>query len=282
MNLILLLLVGVTLAMFSSEKNNSITGRAFAFAFAPVRFSSPTTKNPFSWKSSILYMKMKFGAIVVAGSGKIGGHVASRNRGGAYLRTKVTPVNPNTGSQAAIRNRLSTLSTAWKGLTSAQITAWNNAVAAFKKTDIFGDVQNPSGFNLYQRLNNNLNRIGEASISTPPLPVSLPVIETAVAAQANAGATTITFTNDPVVTDSVVEVSATAAQSPGKNFVKSEFRIIGNMPALVAHVATLTTLYNAKFGAPGAAGQKVLFQLRQISNVTGQAGVPVIVSAVIS
>jgi len=47
-------------------------------------------------------MKMKFGAIVVDGRGKIGGHVASKNRGGAYLRTKVTPSNPQTGYQAAV------------------------------------------------------------------------------------------------------------------------------------------------------------------------------------
>ena len=37
-------------------------------------------------------MKTKFGAIIVAGSGKINGFVASKNRAGAYLRTKVTPV----------------------------------------------------------------------------------------------------------------------------------------------------------------------------------------------
>jgi hypothetical protein len=227
-------------------------------------------------------MKTKFGSIIVAGSGKIGGHVASRNRGGSYLRTKVTPVNPSTSYQAAIRNRLATISSSWRGLTADQRAAWNGAVSQYQKTDIFGDLKTPSGFNLYQLLNNNLRRIGEAAITNPPLPVSLPVITTGELASVHAGAMTITFTEDPVVTASVVEVSATAPQSAGKSFVKSEFRIIGNMPAVTAHVADITTLYNDKFGAPANALEKVFVQLRQISTASGQAGIPVIYSAIVS
>ena len=85
-------------------------------------------------------MKAKFGSIVVAGSGKIGGHVASRNRGGAYFRTKVTPVNPNTPAQAAVKSRLTTQAQAWRSLTAAQRAQWNAAVADFARTDIFGDL----------------------------------------------------------------------------------------------------------------------------------------------
>ena len=107
-------------------------------------------------------MKIKFGALVVAGRGKIGGHVASRNRAGAYLRTKVTPVNPATVYQVAVRNRLAGISTDWRGLTAAQRTAWNAAVSDYAKTDIFGDIRNPSGFNLHQKLNNNLVNIAKA------------------------------------------------------------------------------------------------------------------------
>jgi hypothetical protein len=225
-------------------------------------------------------MKIKFGSLVVAGSGKIGGHVASKNRGGAYLRTKVTPSNPNTASQAGARNRLATIATAWRGLTDAQRLQWNGAVTGFKGTDIFGDIKNPSGFNLYQMLNNNLTLTGVANINVPPLPVALPAITTGVVAAAHGGALTVTFTSDPSVIASVIAVFATPAQSQGKSFVKSEFRFIGLMPAVVAHATTLTTLYNAKFGAVGAAGEKTFIKLMQISNVTGQAGIPVIYSAI--
>jgi len=226
-------------------------------------------------------MKMKFGAIVVDGRGKIGGHVVSKNRAGSYLRTKVTPVNPNTAYQAAVRNRLSQLATAWAGLTAAQRLLWNNAVSAFKKTDIFGDIKNPTGFNLFQKLNNNLSRIGIAQISVPPLPVELPTITTGVLAATNAGVMTVTFTADPSVAATEVEIEATPALSPGISFVKSEFRVIGKMPVIVAHAADIAALYTAKFGAIGAVGQKIFIRMKQISKTTGQAGVPVIYSDLI-
>ena len=196
------------------------------------------------------------------------------------MRTKVTPLNPASSYQTAIRNRLSTVSAAWRTLTPAQIHAWNAGTQAFAKTDVFGDIKNPSGVNLHQALNNNLLRIGVAAITTPPLPVALPVIETGVLAAAHAGAITVTFTNDPVITASVIEVYATPAMSPGRSFVKSELRLIGLMPTIAAHVTTLTTLYNTKFGAVGAAGQKTFVMMRQISNVSGQAGIGVILSCI--
>jgi len=86
-------------------------------------------------------MKIKFGALVVDGRGKIGGHVASKNRGGAYLRTKVTPVNPQTSFQNAVRNRLTAFAQAWRGLAASQRAAWNSSVSDFSKTDIFGDIK---------------------------------------------------------------------------------------------------------------------------------------------
>lgn len=226
-------------------------------------------------------MKIKWGALVIDGRNKIGGHVASKNRAGAYLRTKVTPVNPNTSYQAEVRHRLSTLATAWGAITAGNRLLWNNAVEAFKKTDVFGDIKNPSGFNLFQRLNNNLLRIGEAQIDVPPLPVALPVIETGVLVATNAGVMTLTFTDDPDVAATAVEIDATPALSPGKSFVKSEFRRIGNMPVLVVHVADIAALYIAKFGAIGAVGEQIFVRLKQVSTASGQAGIPVIYSDII-
>lgn len=227
-------------------------------------------------------MKMKFGAIVVDGRGKVGGHVASKNRAGAYLRTKVTPVNPNTTYQQTVRNRLSGLSSGWRGLTAAQRSAWNAAVSDFSKTDIFGDIKNPSGFNLYQKLNNNLLNCSESALSSPPASEAVEAFTSFSAAAAN-GAQTATLTFAPAVSaDHKVLIFATPALSPGVNFVKSEFRQI--MVADNADVSPLSveTEYIAKFGAIGAAGQKIFFQMVQININTGQAGIPIQASAVIA
>jgi hypothetical protein len=223
-------------------------------------------------------MKIKYGSLVVDGRGKIGGHVASKNRAGSYLRTKVTPANPNTSYQAEVRNRLSNLSTAWGALDEAERLAWNNAVVHYKKTDIFGDLKNPSGFNLFQRINNNLAQIGVAQIDTPALPAEMAVIVTGVLTATHDSTIEVTFSTDPVFTAHDMVVDATPAISPGKSFVKSEFRRLGKYSEVTDHVLDVSTEYDAKFGAVGAAGQKVFVRMKMINKTTGQAGIPVILS----
>jgi hypothetical protein len=226
-------------------------------------------------------MKAKFGAIIVDGRGKVGGHVVSKNRAGSYIRTKVTPANPNTSYQAEARNRLSNLSTAWGALDAAERLAWNNAVEHYKKTDIFGDLKNPAGFNLFQRINNNLAQIGVAQIDTPALPAEMPVIISGVLTATHASTIEVTFDTDPVFTACDMAVDATPALTPGKSYVKSEFRRIGKYSAVDAHVLDLSDEYDDKFGAVGAAGQNVFIRMKMINKTTGQAGIPVVLSVAI-
>jgi hypothetical protein len=218
-------------------------------------------------------MKMKFGAIVVDGRGKIGGHVASKNRSCAYLRTKVTPVNPNTSSQASVRGTFTDLSQGWRSLTQAQRDAWNAAVAGFATTNIFGDLKNPSGFNLYQRLNNNLISIGEAAIASPPLPSAVgSCVVIGITINTTGSIFVMSFNPDPVPADTAVKVFATSPQSAGKSFAKSEYRQISVMGAAQAAPYDLSNDYISKFGSLGSAGQKIFVKVLPINSVTGQAG----------
>jgi len=227
-------------------------------------------------------MKMKFGAIIVDGRGKIGGHVASKNRAGAYLRTKVTPVNPQTTAQLFVRNRFTGLSQAWRGLTQANRDAWNAAVSDYQKTDIFGDLRNPTGFNLYQRLNNNLLNIGESAIASPPLPdVVQAVVLTSIAAAAGAGTLAATYAPE-IDAATKVKVFATAPQSAGKSFVKSEYRQIDVIITADASPFSIETEYTAVFGSVGVAGQKIFMQFVPVNLATGQTGTASQASAVIA
>lgn len=101
-------------------------------------------------------MKIKWGMMMTDGRGKLGGQVASKNRAGAYIRTKVTPVNPQTVAQQNIRQLFGSIASAWRSLTQAQINGWNEATEFWQRTDIFGDLKKPSGFALFQRLNTGL------------------------------------------------------------------------------------------------------------------------------
>jgi hypothetical protein len=227
-------------------------------------------------------MKIKWGSLVADGRGKIGGHVASKNRAGAYLRSKVTPVNPRSASQINARQRLATLAIAWRGITAAQRIAWNASVGAFAGTDIFGDLRKPTGFNLYCRLNANLALVGVAAISDPPLPVAVGSLVTMTPTQVHAGATSIAYTVSPTLAGMQLVIRATAPVSPGKSFVKSELRVIANIAPAAASPFVATATYAAKFGGPGLAGQKVFFEAFYIHLTTGQKGLPLQASCIVS
>lgn len=227
-------------------------------------------------------MKSKFGAIVVDGRGKLGGHVASKNRAGSYFRTKVTPTNPGTTYQVNVRNRLAVISTSWRGLTAGQRLAWNMAVSDFKKTDIFGDIRNPTGFNLYQRLVNNLYNVGVAGLVLPPLPEAVFGFTTLSVAAANGAQTvTVTFTA-AIPSGTKIKAFATHPISPGISYANGRFRQFDVLTVTDTSPLSAETEYIAKFGAIGAAGMKIFIRLVPVNTDTGQAGLPMEASCIIA
>jgi len=213
---------------------------------------------------------MKFGALVVAGSGKIGGHVASKNRGGAYLRTKTTPSNPNTSYQAGARSLLASLASQWRELTEAQRLAWNGAVAQFATTDIFGDIKNPSGINLFVKLNANLANSGQAQLTSPPEKIEVPTGALTGAEFVIADSTLTIASENGLTTDNICRLQSSGPVSQGVTNVKSKMRTIMSSEALDDSLANYAA-YVAKFGAP-VVGQKIFLSVAPIT-ATGQVGV---------
>jgi len=227
-------------------------------------------------------MKCKFGAIVVDGRNKIGGHVASKNRAGSYFRTKLTRTNPQSTAHVNVRNRLAGLSSAWRDLTNDQRVAWNAAVADFARTDIFGDLRNPSGFNLHQMLNNNLLKVSGSVITTPPLPEAVDTF-TSFSIAAAAGAETLTLTFAPIIDAThKVQVIATPGLSAGVFFVKSEYRTIYTLLNTHSSPFEIGGYYKLKFGAIPAEGSKIFVRLAQVNLTTGQAGIPIQASCIVA
>jgi hypothetical protein len=229
-------------------------------------------------------MKVKWGAIVTDGRNKIGGHVASKNRAGSYFRTKVTPVNPQSTAQTAVRNRLSGISSGWRSLTAAQRAAWNAAVGDFAKTDIFGDLRNPTGFNLYQQLNNNLVTCGESQITTPPEVVAVDAFTSiTLTAEDSTVAESFSLAIVPAVeADHLVKVYATPPMSAGISFVKSEYRLIAILPNSQSSPWNGLSDYQAVFGSTGQAGQKIFVRVVQVEENSGIAGISLETSAIVT
>jgi hypothetical protein len=218
-------------------------------------------------------MKAKFGSLIVAGSGKIGGHVVSKNRGGAYLRTKVTPSNPQTSSQSNVRNIFTSLSQAWKGLTEDQRNAWNAAVSNFQRTDIFGDLKSPSGINLFQRLNNNLTQIGKPTLTEPPLPSEVSSVSIfAVQADVATNLLTVGVLPFSLPMGSSYVVRASAPVSPGISYAKNLMRVVSVESEGSLAPIDITAEYTQKYGGIGQVGQKIFVDILPINSTTGQSG----------
>lgn len=207
-------------------------------------------------------MKIKFGAIVVDGRGKIGGHVASKNAAGAYLRTKVTPTNPQTARQSFVRALFASITAAWSSLTSSQIAAWNEAVADWTSTNIFGDLKKPSGKALFQRLNNQAQIAGLAGFTAVPAKISTPdSIITGV--ELDISDTALNLTGAFTGAGAQVVLFATPVVSNGTSNVKSKLRQIYYAAGNAYSVGDAYQAYVDKFGAP-TAGDKLFIGVKYV------------------
>lgn len=224
-------------------------------------------------------MKLKFGAIVTDGRGKLGGHVFSKNASGAYMRTKVTPTNPQTASQSGVRALFSSISTAWSGLTLNQIASWNEAVPQWTSTNIFGDLKKPTGKALFQRLNNQAQIANFPPLTSPPAKVALPdAVISAVPIGVAAGELDLTGMDTAATT--AVMVFASAPVSAGTNNVKSKMRLIYTSLGNAYSNTDAFDAYEDKFGAL-ALGQNVFVGVKYVVS-SGQASPLQIVKATIS
>ena len=227
-------------------------------------------------------MKLKWSGIgVTDGRGKLGGTVLSKGTYGAYARRLVTGVNPSTPAQQLVRQFMASISQAWKGITQAQRDIWNQVTSNYQTTNIFGDLFAYTGFNLFMKFNRNLLEIGEAQITDAPAPEAVQGY-TALSIAVDVFTTDFLITYAPAIdADTKVIVYATAPQSQGKNFVKSEYRKIDVIATADASPFDIIAEYNAKFGSVGPEGGKIFLQLRPISLGTGQPGTVIGASTIV-
>lgn len=212
--------------------------------------------------------KIKFGMMMTDASGKLGGQVFSKNRGGSYVRTKKTPSNPQTTAQMAIRGIFASISSGWSSLTEQVRNSYEGFVADYGRTDIFGDVRNPTGKNLYQRLNQNLAISGQPLLAVCPAPSEVPFANL-VEVVGNVTEEILNVDTAGNTTGSKVVIWATPSLSQGTKFVKNRLRQIYVANGAAALGTNVWEDYVAKFGAP-VAGANVYFAVRVI-NANGQA-----------
>lgn len=219
---------------------------------------------------------IKFGQIIAEARGALAGTVFSRNTAGAYMRQKVSPVQPRTPAQTLVRTLLSTIAQAWRGLTEAQRLAWNTIAVTFTNINVYGDNVPLTGFGLHSKLNRNLQEVNEALITDPPVQDAVIGFESLTLTIDNAEVVDndkvqIAFTPVIPATQKVV-VYATAPLSAGINFVKSEYRKIAVLDVADVTPASIGDAYIVIFGIFPPAGTKAFVKVRPIIIASGISG----------
>lgn len=214
---------------------------------------------------------IKWGMMVVDGRGKLGGHVLTKSRNGATVRTKVTPTNPQTSFQQSNRAIFGQLSSNWTSLTESQRQAWNGAVKEFEKTNIFGDLKAPAGRDLYISLNRNILQAGGTEIDVPPTKQGIkPNAITSVDFDAVDELIDIKL-QTPLDTNEMMLVYLTAPMSPGRYNFSGAYRFFSNNAS--DNIKIDFDDYAERFGQL-IAGKSLGVQIVVCNSVTGEKSPP--------
>jgi hypothetical protein len=193
-------------------------------------------------------------------SGSLGATTASRNSSGQYLRARAMPTQPRTASQVNQRARLTAASAGWRGLTQAQIAAWNAFAQSFTVVNSLGTAIHLTGAQCYIKVNtvNALN--GDANVVLPPaLPAFLANTCTGITAVAATPLISIQGTAPAAGTKFMV--FASPQLSPGVSF-NGNYRYMQTSQTFTAGAMSIQTAYAAKYGAL-IVGKKIFVKVVQ-------------------
>lgn len=213
--------------------------------------------------------KVAFSALVNDLRNKVGGNVFTKVRSGAMVRIKVSPTQPRTSAQTAVRANFTALSKAWDTISQSQRNGWIALAASLPKKDVFGNTFYLTGLQMFQALNRNLQEIGVAVIDDAPASVSVGA-PGALTLVATAGTPTLTVdaATEPA-TGEVPIIYATKPLNAGRKFVGKNRQILdAAIAAATAGPWDIESLYTAKYGTL-VAGQNINIGVKYVNNTTG-------------
>jgi hypothetical protein len=182
-------------------------------------------------------------------SGKLGLTVTFQGRTGLIRRTLVTPSNPRSSAQMAVRSALASMAAAYDQLTDVQQQAWITAAGNYKTRSRLGQNGPLTGLQLYTKVNCALAAIGSDSVSAPP---SAPAFT-----GSNVASLAITNTDDTIklelnTTDAPPEGTMLWAAAPQNSGVRRApgMVLLGTLNAPNNGKVDITDPYVARFGAP--------------------------------
>ena len=167
------------------------------------------------------------GAVVSVLSGKLGGTVFARNRGGAYARSYAIPTRVTSDSAQQVKAAFTAASRGYANLSAAQIAAWDQYGAENPVSNRIGQLITLKGQSWYVGCNSRLIITGDTPIDLPPILPS-PVIAVASGASVAVGANAATIDVAAHAEDASIRVIIYAARSvsAGKRYVDNLYTTV--------------------------------------------------------
>lgn len=216
--------------------------------------------------------KILLGPVASAISGSTGGTTFSRNKGGAYMRARVVPLNPKTAAQTVVRSNFAASAKAWSNLlTDTQRAAWTFFAQANPVMNTLGASIILSGLSMYTRLNQVLAQGGYAGIDDPPANLNIDPITPATVLNATNSGPSINFTTaaQSAFVNTSYYIFATGAMNAGRTPAQNQYRFIGTYaPALASVLINFNVPYFDLFGTP-AVGTKIGARIAQVNTTSG-------------
>lgn len=181
-------------------------------------------------------------------SGSYAGLTASRNRYGQYMRTRASPVNPNTTFQATVRARFAQLAQDYRAITASQRLGWADLGNQIVRTDSLGQSYTLTGAQAYSLVNGNKLAAGDAVVSdAPALSEPDPLLTQTITL--TSASFSWAYTTTPLAAGVRLFMYASPQVSAGKSY-NGDYRLIAVTAAAAASPNNLLVAYTARFGAP--------------------------------
>lgn len=105
-------------------------------------------------------------------AGSIGNNTWSHNKGGAYVRRRSIPTNPNSTRQQDTRTALQLASSAWRNLAPEEAASWNAWAALNPVLNRFGEAVQLTGQQAFVMLNSRIIGAGVNSFAITTAPIT--------------------------------------------------------------------------------------------------------------
>jgi len=180
-------------------------------------------------------------------SGSIGGVTFQRNRSGIIARKRPFGRKFPTPNRSTQENSFAGLQARWNGLSNAEKITWNDFADLHDRDDYYGNPHTITGCNWHNSINFNREQLGLLLYDDAPAYIT-PSAVLNYNVLISAAGINLSFFQVPANTFDTYKLFATLPTTRFSPSIQSELRFIGLVPADVAQVYSITSLWEAYFG----------------------------------